>query len=91
MILSLTNLYKLIQILRERGNWKLIRRSRKQLRDFILFRREGMNRKSILLVPCYWLEMLKGLDVLVWRLETFGFIFSSHLSDADRQEINRYL
>ena len=69
MILSLTNLYKLIQIIRERGNWKLIRRSRKQLRDFI-FCREGMNRKSILLVPCYWLEMLKGLDVLVWRLET---------------------
>jgi hypothetical protein len=89
MILSLTNLYKLIQIIRERGNWKLIHRSRKQLRDFILCR-EGMNRKSILLVPCYWLEMLKGLDVLVWRLETFGFIFSSHLSDADRQGINRY-
>jgi hypothetical protein len=90
MILSLTNLYKMIQILRERGNWKLIRRSRKQLRDFILCR-EGMNRKPILFVPFYWLAMLKGLDVLVWRLETFGFIYSSHLTNADRQKINRYL
>jgi hypothetical protein len=50
-----------------------------------------MNRKPIVFVPFYWLEMLKGLDVLVWRLETFGFIYSTHLSLVDRQEINRYL
>jgi hypothetical protein len=39
----------------------------------------------------YWFHMFKGLDILVWRLETFGFLFSKRLSDADRKHLNQYL
>lgn len=90
MIQRLTNLYKLIQIFRERGNWQLIRRARKQLRDFILCR-AGMNRKSFFMAAVYWFDLLKGLDMLVWRLETFGFLFVAGLSEQDQQRMNRCL
>ena len=90
MVNRLINLCKLIEIIKERGNFPLIRRSRKQLRDF-LFCRGGMNRKPIFMVIPYWFYMLKGLDVLVWRLETFGFLFLPGQSEEDKQRLNIYL
>ena len=90
MVNRLINLCKLIEIINERGNFPLIRRSRKQLRDF-LFCRGGMNHKSIFCVLPYWFYMLKGLDVLVWRLETFGFLYLSGQSEEDKKRLNAYL
>lgn len=80
MIKRIVNLIKLIQIIKERGNWPLIRRSNKQLLEFILCQ-NGLNKKPLILIIPYWFYMLKGLDVLVWRLETFGFLFASNLND----------
>lgn len=90
MVDRLINLCKLITIFKERGNLPLIRRSCKQLRDFLLCR-GGMNRKSIFWVLPYWFNMLKGLDVLVWRLETFGFLFLPDQSEEDKQRLNSRL
>lgn len=84
------NLCKLINIFRERGNWKLIRHSRGQLRDFILCR-GGMNDRSFFRAASYWFYMLRGLDALVWRLETFGFLHLSDRSEEDGQRLNSYL
>mgnify|MGYP006090798325 CR=1 FL=1 len=80
MIKKILNLLKLAKILKERGNWPLIKRSKKQLVEFLLCQ-NGLNKKPILLAPLYWFNMLKGLDVLVWRLETFGFLFESDLRE----------
>ncbi len=90
MVDRLINLCKLGLIIKERGNFPLIRRSRQQLRDF-LFCRGGMNRKSIFLALPYWFHMLKGLDVLVWRLETFGFLYLPGQSEEDKQRLNSRL
>ncbi len=84
------NLFKLIQILRERGNWVFIKRNRRQLRDFILCR-DGLNKRSLVSGLFHWLHMLKGLDVLVWRLETFGFLFLPTASEQEKQDLNHYL
>jgi len=80
MIKRIINLIKLIQIIKVRGNWSLIKRSKKQLLEFILCK-NGLNKKPLILIIPYWFYMLKGLDVLVWRLETFGFLFASNLND----------
>jgi len=90
MVDRLINLCKLIKIVKVRGNFPLIRRSGRQLRDFLLCR-GGMNRKSIILVLPYWFYMLKGLDVLVWRLETFGFLYLPGQSEEDKQRLNARL
>ncbi|MCH7623468.1 MAG: hypothetical protein IIB46_05240 [Nitrospinae bacterium] len=90
MVNRLINLCKLIKIIKERGNLLLIRRSRKQLRDFLLCR-GGMNHKSIFVVIPYWFYMLKGLDVLVWRLETFGFLYLPGQPEEDKQRLNACL
>jgi hypothetical protein len=90
MVDRIINLFKLIQIFKERGNWQLVRHSRKQLREF-LFCRSGMNHKSIVGAVVYWFYMLKGLDVLIWRLETFGFLFLPDQSEEDKQRLNTYL
>lgn len=90
MVDRLINLFKLIEIFKERGNWKLIRHSRKQLRDFILCR-GGMNKKSLIGAAVTWFYMLKGLDVLVWRLETFGFLYLPGQCKEDKQRLNTYL
>ena len=90
MVNRIINLCKLIKIIKERGNLPLIRRSRKQLRDFLLCR-DGMNHKSIFLAIPYWFYMLKGLDVLVWRLETFGFLFLPGQPLEDKERLNAYL
>jgi len=87
MVDRLINLCKLIQVIRERGNLPLLRRSRAQLRDFLLCR-GGMNQKSIFAVIPYWFYMLKGLDVLVWRLETFGFLYLPDQPEEDKQSLN---
>jgi hypothetical protein len=80
MITRIINLIRLIQIIKARGNWPLIRRSKKQLLEFILCK-NGLNKKNLILIIPYWFYMLKGLDVLVWRLETFGFLFAPNLND----------
>lgn len=90
MIQVLLNVIKLYRVILERGNWKLIRHSRKQLRDFI-FCRSGLNRKSLVYACFYWYQLLKGPDVLVWRLETFGFIFSSKVDQKTKDRLNSYL
>ena len=84
MITRIINLIKLIQIIKARGNWPLIRRSKKQLFEFILCE-NGLNKKPLILIIPYWIYMLKGLDVLVWRLETFGFLFASNLKEPQKK------
>ena len=90
MVQRIINFFRLLQILRERGNWKLIRHSRKQLFDFIMCR-NGLNQKSLLKVVPYWFYLLQGLDVLVWRLETFGFLFQPEAEEKTKQHLLRYL
>ncbi len=84
MVKRIINLIKLIQIIKARGNWPLIRRSKKQLLEFILCK-NGLNKKPLIIAIPYWFYMLKGLDVLVWRLETFGFLFASNLNDQQKK------
>ena len=90
MIQSTINLFKLIQIFKERGNRSLFRRSRKQVMD-IIFCRNDINRKNPLSALWYWFGVLKGLDMLVWRLETFGFLFQPETTKEQRLHLNRYL
>ena len=90
MIQVLRNIFELIRVLRERGNWKLIRHSRNQLKDFI-FCRSGLNHKSPIHVIFYWYGLLKGPEVLIWRLETFGFLFSPELGEKTKDYLNSYL
>ena len=90
MVDRLINLCKLVSIIKERGNFPLIRRSCEQLQGFLLCR-GGMNRKSIFLVLPYWFHLLKGLDVLIWRLETFGFLYLPDQSEEDKQRLNSRL
>ena len=90
MIQIFFNIIELIRVLRERGNWKLIRHSRKQLKDFILCRSE-LSRMPLILIPFYWYRLLRGPEVLIWRLETFGFLFPPDASQKAREHLNRYL
>ena len=91
MIKVFFNLIKLFLILRERGNWKLIGHSRKQLVSFI-FCRAGLNQMSPIRAIFYWYRLLKGPEVLIWRLETFGFLFSPEIvSDQAKVHLNSYL
>ncbi len=90
MINRLLNLFKLIQILKVRGNWLLIRRSKKQLLEFILCK-NGLNKKPLIQVIPYWFYMLKGLDALVWRLETFGFLFATNLNEPQKKDLTKDL
>jgi hypothetical protein len=90
MIQRVTHLLKLIKILNERGNWKLIRHSRKQLINFI-FCREGMGRRSLPAALLHGFHLLKGIDVIVWRLETFGFLYAPGLAEEEKERLNRYL
>ncbi len=90
MIQPIINLFKLIRILRERGNGPLLRRSRKQMLD-ILFCRNDINRKNPVSALFYWFGVLKGLDMLIWRLETFGFLFQPGVTEEQRSRLNRYL
>lgn len=84
------NFFRLVRILKERGNWPLIRRSRRQLLNFILCRND-IHRKPLWKIPFYWFDLLKGLDMLVWRLETFGFLFQSGTGLEDQARLNRCL
>jgi len=83
-------MFKLIRIFKERGNRPLFCRSRKQVLD-ILFCRNDINRKNPLSALFYWFGVLKGLDMLVWRLETFGFLFQTETTEEQRLRLNRYL
>ena len=86
MIQKILNLLKLAQILKERGNWPLIKRSKKQLLEFFLCQ-NGLNKKPILMAFFYWFNMFKGLDVLIWRLETFGFLLDPNLSEKQKKKL----
>ncbi len=90
MIQPIINLFKLVRILRERGKGPLFRRSRKQMLD-ILFCRNEINRKNPVSALFYWFGVLKGLDMLIWRLETFGFLFQPGVTEEQRSRVNRYL
>ena len=90
MIQRFLNLVKLIRVIRERGNWKFIRHSRKQLQGFI-FCRSNLNRKSPVRAFFYWYYLLKGPDMLIWRLETFGFLFTPDVEQKSMDRLNRYL
>ncbi len=90
MLKKFQNLLNLYKIIKARGNHQLIRHSRRQLVDFILCNND-LNRKSFIQAMIYWFNMLKGLDVIVWRLETFGFLYSPILNDEDKVKLNQYL
>lgn len=90
MVKRFLNLIKLVRLFRERGNWSLVRESRGQLAEFVLCR-SGLNKRSIFKVIPYWFSMLKSLDVLVWRLETFGFLYLARASESDKKRLNAYL
>ena len=90
MLQKFKNLLSLYKIIKIRGNRKLINHSLQQLKDFILCNND-LNRKSFFQAMFYWFNMLKGLDVLVWRLETFGFLYSPILNDEKKDKLNRYL
>jgi len=84
------NIIVLARVLRERGNWELIRHSRNQLRNFI-FCRSGLNHMPLTCVVFYWYRLLRGPEVLIWRLETFGFLFTSETDQKTRDYLNSYL
>ena len=90
MLKKLQNLFALYKIIKARGNRELIRHSRKQLAGFI-FCKNDLNQKSFFQAMLYWFNMLKGLDVLVWRLETFGFLYGPNLNDEEKKKLNQYL
>ncbi|CCQ90563.1 hypothetical protein NITGR_310051 [Nitrospina gracilis 3/211] len=37
------------------------------------------------------MDLLKGLDMLVWRLETFGFLFQNGATPEERVRLNQNL
>ena len=90
MIRVLLNVFELIRVLKERGNWKLIRHSRNQLKGFILCR-SGLNHLPLISIPLYWYRLLKAPEVLIWRLETFGFLFTSETDQKAKDRLNGYL
>ena len=90
MIKRVLNLVRLIRVLKERGNWKLIQHSRRQLKDFIFCRSE-LGRKSPVHVFFYWSHLLKGPDTLIWRLEAFGFLFTPDAHQKTKDHLNSYL
>ena len=90
MLKNFQNLLILYKIIKSRGNQQLFRHSRKQLVDFILCKNE-LNRKSFIQAMIDWFNMLRGLDIIVWRLETFGFLYSPILNDEDKVKLNQYL
>ena len=90
MIERFRNFFKLIRVIRERGNWKLIQHSKNQLKGFIFCRSE-LNRKSPPRAVFYWYDLLKGPDMLIWRLETFGFLFTPKAEQKARDRLNSYL
>ena len=80
----------IVRALIERGNWKLIRHSYKQLLGFISCR-SGLNKMSPFHAIFYWYGLLKGPDMLLWRLETFGFIFPHNRTAEEKKDLNRYI
>ena len=90
MLQKLKNLFILYKIIKARGNKELIRHSRKQLTG-VIFCKNDLNRKPFFQAMLYWFNMLKGLDVLVWRLETFGFLYTPNLNNEEKKKINQYL
>jgi hypothetical protein len=90
MLQKLQNLFILYKIIKVRGNKELIHHSRKQLIDFIFFKND-LNRKPFFQAMLYWFNMLKGLDVLIWRLETFGFLYGPNINNEEKKKLNQYL
>lgn len=90
MIQVLLNILIIGKTLKERGNWKLIKHSRNQLKDFILCR-TGMNKLPFLSLPFYWYRLLKGPEVLLWRLQTFGFLFTPGVKQDTKDYLNSYI
>ena len=88
--MRLLNIITIVKALIERGNWKLIRHSYKQLLSFISCR-SGLNKMSPFSAIFYWYNLLKGPDMLLWRLETFGFIFQRNTSTERKNDLNRYI
>ena len=76
MIQVFINLISLIRALNERGNWKLIRHSRKQLMDFI-FCRSGLNRVSPVLVFFLLVSFIKRTCSVDLALGNIWFPFPS--------------
>jgi len=38
----------------------------------------------------YWYRLLKGPEVLIWRLETFGFLFTFKTDQKTGDYLNSY-
>ena len=93
MIQVLLNILIIGKTLKERGNWKLIKHSRNQLKDFILCR-TGMNKLPFLSLPFYWYRNYNHLrkDLrLLWRLQTFGFLFTPGVKQDTKDYLNSYI
>ena len=88
--MRLLNIIPIVRELIERGNWKLIRHSYKQLLGFISCR-SGLNKQSPIHALFYWYYLLKGPDMLLWRLETFGFIFPKDTPIERKNDLNSSL
>jgi hypothetical protein len=88
--MRLLNIIPIVNALITRGNWKLIRHSYKQLLSFISCR-SGLNKMSPFSAIFYWYDLLKGPDMLLWRLETFGFIFQRNTSIERKNDLNSYI
>jgi len=84
------NFFLILRVILERGNFKLIKHSYKQLLGFIMCR-SNLNRKSPIHAFFYWLNLLKGPEMLLWRLETFGFIFPENCPDNAKIHLNSKL
>ena len=89
-IMRLLNIIPIVRELIERGNWKFIRHSYKQLFGFIAGR-SGLNKMSPFYVPINIWKLLKGPDMLLWRLETFGFIFPKNTPIERKNDLNSLL
>jgi hypothetical protein len=50
-----------------------------------------MNRMPLIYILFYWYRLLKGPEVLIWRLETFGFFFTPETDQKARDYLNSYL
>lgn len=90
MIKVFLNILRISKALKERGNWELIRHSRQQIQDFILCR-SGMNKMPLISLPFYWYRLLKGPEVLLWRLQTFGFLFVPEVKQDTKDYLNSYI
>ena len=73
---------KPVKIFKVRGNWPFIRKPKKQLWSFFLYKNKLIQK------PFFYHDLLVSNGQ---RLETFDFLFCQRLNDDDRKHLNQYL